>query len=104
MLFALLCHGFFSPLLAFLLALRDRLTGLSLHIERSGTTVGDSAADGTGKGETRIESEAAELLRFVGLNVLLEGVKLDGAGRRWRCSRHCDGSDESGELRGAERD
>jgi hypothetical protein len=63
-----------------------------LHIDGGETTVGDGTADGTGKGESRVEVETAELLGSGSLDVLLDGVHLGGAGRGRRGSsggRHC---------------
>lgn len=48
--------------------------------------MGDGAADGTGKGESRVEGEAAELLGLGSLDVLLDGIHLGGAGRGGRGS------------------
>ena len=72
--------------------LRARRTGGFLHIDRGETTVGDGTADGTSKGESRVEIETAELLGSGGLDVLLDGIHLGGAGRGRRGSsggRHC---------------
>jgi len=72
--------------------LRARPTGGFLHIDGGETTVGDGTADGTGKGESRVEVESAELLGSGGLDVLLDGIHLGGAGGGRRGSsggRHC---------------
>jgi len=53
--------------------------------------VSDRAADGTGKSETRVESESRELLWHGGLSLLLDGVHLHrSGGRGWdvRSTRH----------------
>ena len=42
--------------------------------------MGDGTADGTGKGESGVESEAGELLRSVGEGLLDDSVDLDGTG------------------------
>lgn len=42
--------------------------------------MGDGAADGTGKGETRVQSKALELLRLIGLDGLDDAVELLGTG------------------------
>lgn len=54
--------------------------------------MGDGAADSTGKGESRVKVETAELLGSGSLDVLLDGVHLGGAsgGRRGSSGgRHC---------------
>lgn len=47
-----------------------------LHIDRSKATVGDGTADGTGEGESRVESETAELARSSGSGLAGEGIGL----------------------------
>lgn len=68
-----------------------------LHIDGCESSVGDGTADGTGKGESRVEVDTAELLwGTLGLDSLLDGVQLAGASRGgWccRCVAHCDGCD-----------
>ena len=62
-----------------------------LHIDRRETTVGQGTADGTGEGESGVEGETAELLGLIGLDVLLDGIELDRAGRAGRvCGSHCE--------------
>jgi hypothetical protein len=75
-----------------------------LHIDGGKTTVGEGAADGTGEGEARVESDARELLRLSGLDVLLDSVELDAAGGLRRgLGRHCDEcTGWSGECGGGE--
>lgn len=46
--------------------------------------MGDGTADGTGKGESGVEVEAAELLRSVGAGSLDDRVNLGRAGGCWR--------------------
>ena len=74
-------------------AARARGTDQFLHIDGGETTVGDGTADSTGKGESRVEVKTAELLGSGGLDVLLDGIHLGGAGRGRRGSsggRHWD--------------
>lgn len=53
--------------------------------------MGEGAADGTSKGEARVEGDTRELLGLSGLDVLLDSVELDAAGGGGRgLSRHCD--------------
>lgn len=59
---------------------QNTLRGENVHIDGGKTTVGDGAADGTGKGEARVESKALELLGLAGLDVLDDGVELLGSG------------------------
>ena len=53
--------------------------GQFLHIDGGKTTVSDGTADSTGKGESRVEGKAAELLGLGSLDVLLDGIHLGGA-------------------------
>jgi hypothetical protein len=50
--------------------------GKSLHIDRSETTVSDSAADCTSKGKSAVESKAGELRRLIGANCLDNSIEL----------------------------
>jgi len=62
--------------------------------------VGDGAADGTGKGESGVQSKTAELLGSGGLDVLLDGIHLGGAGGGGRGStggRHWTRDEGSGD-------
>lgn len=52
--------------------------------------MGDGAADSAGKGESRVEGEAGELLGGVGLDVLLDRVQLGAASRGGWCLAHGD--------------
>lgn len=51
--------------------------------------MGDGTADGAGKGESRVESEAGELGGLIGLDLLDDGIDLGRAGRL--STRHLDG-------------
>lgn len=42
--------------------------------------MGDGTADGTGESESGVESNTGELLRLVGLNLLLDGINGSDAG------------------------
>lgn len=64
-----------------------------LHIDGGEATVGDGTADGTSKGESGVEREAAQLLRSGSSDILLDGVQLDGAGGGRR-SRHFEGASD----------
>jgi hypothetical protein len=69
-----------------------------LHIDGGKTTVGERAADGTGEGEARVESDTRELLGLSGLDVLLDGVELGAAGGGGRgLSGHCERCGRSGD-------
>ena len=58
--------------------------------------MGDGAAHSTGKGESRIELEAAEFCRVRSSSGLLEGIELCGArGCRRRSSSSHHGGDRS---------
>lgn len=64
-----------------------------LHIDGGKTTVGDGTADGTSKGESGVEVKARQLCWAVGSGLLLDGIKLDRAGRGGRggsSGRHCE--------------
>jgi hypothetical protein len=52
-----------------------------LHIDGSQTTVSDGTADGTGKGESGVQSKTAQLAWRVGLGLLDDSFNL---------GRHCD--------------
>lgn len=87
-----------------LLARRDavyaRGTGRFLHIDGGKTTVGDGTADSTGKGESRVEVKTGGVRGSSGLDVLLDGIHLGGAGRGGRDSsgsRHWTRSGRSGD-------
>ena len=54
--------------------------GNNLHIDGSESTVGDGTADSAGKGESGVESNAAELGRGGGLGLLDDGIDLGRAG------------------------
>jgi len=69
-----------------------------LHIDGGKTTVGERAADGTGKGEARVESDTRELLGLSGLDVLLDSVELGAAGGGGRSlGGHCERYGRSGD-------
>jgi hypothetical protein len=69
-----------------------------LHIDGGKTTVGERAADGTGEGEARVESDARELLGLSGLDVLLDSIELGAAGGGGRSlGGHCEGYGRSGD-------
>jgi hypothetical protein len=69
-----------------------------LHIDGGKTTVGERAADGTGEGEARVESDTRELLGLSGLDVLLDGVELGAAGGGGRgLGGHCERCGRSGD-------
>lgn len=59
--------------------------------------MGDGTADGAGKGESRVESEAGELGGLIGLDLLDDGIDLGRAGRL--STRHLDGRIEKIEGR-----
>ncbi|TKW49736.1 hypothetical protein CTA1_5092 [Colletotrichum tanaceti] len=59
---------------------REPGKGEHLHIDGSQGTVGDGAADSTGKGESRVEGEAGKLAGGVGSSLLDDGVDLGRAG------------------------
>ena len=93
-----LYRGSSQPLVSSIGLLARRTSGF-LHIDGGKTTVGDGTADSTGKGESRVEVKTAGLLDS-GLDVLLDGVHLDGAGRGGRGSsgsRHWTRSEGSGD-------
>ena len=60
-----------------------------VHIDGGEGTVCYRAADGTGKGESGVELESAELARGAGGSLLDDGIDLGRAGG-WRCGGHCD--------------
>lgn len=53
--------------------------GLNLHIDGGEGTVGDGAADSTGKGESGVEGNAGKLAGGVGLGLLDDSVNLSGS-------------------------
>lgn len=53
---------------------------IDVHIDRSQGTVCYRAADGTGKGESGVESDTAQLAGSVGSGLLDNGVDLGRAG------------------------
>lgn len=60
--------------------------------------MGERAADGTGEGEARVESDTRELLGLSGLDVLLDGIKLGAAGGGGRgLGGHCERYGRSGD-------
>ena len=63
----------------------DAEAGLNhLHINWCEGTVGDGAADCASKGESRVQSQARQLLWLVGRHRCLDGVNLG-----WRLRCHC---------------
>lgn len=61
----------------------------NIHIDGSKTTVGDRAADGTGKGESGVQGHAGELGRLGGLDILDDGIDL-GRASGFCVGGHCD--------------
>lgn len=60
--------------------------------------MGEGAADGTGEGEARVESDTRELRGLSGLDVLLDSVNLDAAGGGGRgLGGHCERCGRSGD-------
>lgn len=51
--------------------------------------MGDGAADSTGKGEARVQSEASELVRLSSLGVLDDGIEL-GRASGLSVGGHCE--------------
>lgn len=59
---------------------RELEEGANLHIDGCEASVGDSTADCTSQGESRVESNTAELLGGVGGDLLNRGIELGRAG------------------------
>lgn len=80
-----------------------RLRRLNVHINGCETTVGNGAADGTSKGESGVESKAAQLLGSVGLGRLDDGVNLVLHGTR-HCECGLSGREEEGDTKSYKED
>ena len=69
-----------------------RVSERYLHVHGRQSSMGDGAAHGTSKGESRVQGKATELFRRLSRSPLHDGVELLRPGRgRWRSSCHCDG-------------
>lgn len=74
-----------------------------IHIDGSEATVRDSAADGTGESESRVEVETLGVGRVGSGGCRLDGIELGGAGGGGgSLGRHCDDGGEMEKKDGVE--